>query len=674
MQKLKEQILLGSDSLDGVRETGGFGQPLHALYPQIRAVLAGELGQEAAELLAEPVVDRASNRIDWYSEGDPDVPPVALSSLAEELRRPIMARIEELLGRGRELAEQYAASNDPRRMQLSALLKAVLNTPAATEVFLVDQRPLITRWGFAPDRPWEALAGSTAHRPSAVAPNAPRVPPGDVVVPEMPVPELETAPPPLPVAETSSPAAGQDAPPSSSTPPPDAQQEPSSSAAQPDARQEPSPPPPPAPHAERETVMPPPASPAAAMAPPPAEPDPGDAERISPAAPAPVSSLRYVVVGSSYFWGVVGLALVLLLVAFFWRQSHKPASAMPEAPLRSTADAPLDPALVQAQRSEAELRTRLEALLVQLASRRGQCPVPDRTHAGAPAQREPGDSRSFASRSAVAVTGGGSPGSQKPVTAAPEPKQAPVAAEKPGTPLAAEKPGTDPAPAGADATNTRSSASQQAEPASVRPAAPAGESADRVASAGTALAPSRTPSTAQQPAPTLEEALTTPNTPSPVQQSPSRPAVEPPVKAEPTAEERQEFKDRLSAAGAATGETTATLLWNTHGDLDLVVRCPSGQQLDYQHPSECGGTLDVDANAARTSLSTRPVENAYWPAGKAQAGQYEIAVRYVPRKDEQNPQATPFQVRLVRGGRETVFKGVVQPHASVPVTVFTVER
>ena len=50
------------------------------------------------------------------------------------------------------------------------------------------------------------------------------------------------------------------------------------------------------------------------------------------------------------------------------------------------------------------------------------------------------------------------------------------------------------------------------------------------------------------------------------------------------------------------------------------------------------------------------------------------AVRYAPRKDEQNPAETPFQVRLVRGGQESVFKGAIRPNATVPVTTFTVER
>ena len=51
-----EQILLSSSAFEGMRETGGFGQPLHTLYPQIRAVLTEQLGADAADLLAEPVV------------------------------------------------------------------------------------------------------------------------------------------------------------------------------------------------------------------------------------------------------------------------------------------------------------------------------------------------------------------------------------------------------------------------------------------------------------------------------------------------------------------------------------------------------------------------------------------------------------------------------------------
>ena len=147
---------------------------------------------------------------------------------------------------------------------------------------------------------------------------------------------------------------------------------------------------------------------------------------------------------------------------------------------------------------------------------------------------------------------------------------------------------------------------------------------------------------------------------------------EPPVPAEPTPEERQEFASRLSATGAATGEITATLLWDGNADLDLVVSCPSGQSLDYLTPQGCGGTLDVDANTTRNDLSKRPVENIFWPASKAAPGIYKIAVRYEPRKDERNPRSVPFQVRLIRDRQEQVFKGTVRPRTTVPIANFTV--
>ena len=147
---------------------------------------------------------------------------------------------------------------------------------------------------------------------------------------------------------------------------------------------------------------------------------------------------------------------------------------------------------------------------------------------------------------------------------------------------------------------------------------------------------------------------------------------EPPVQAESTPEERQEFIKRLSATGAASGEITATLLWDGGADLDLVVRCPSGQLLDYLTPQGCGGTLDVDANATRNNLSQRPVENAFWPADKAAPGTYQIAVRYEPRKDERNPQPVPFQVRLIRNDQEQSFKGTIRPRKTVQIANFTV--
>jgi len=179
------------------------------------------------------------------------------------------------------------------------------------------------------------------------------------------------------------------------------------------------------------------------------------------------------------------------------------------------------------------------------------------------------------------------------------------------------------------------------------------------------------PVTGEPAARTLEEELGS-SRPSIVAPPLAEPVSEPPVPAEPTPEERQEFTRRLSATGGVTGEITATLLWDGNADLDLVVRCPSGQTLDYLTPQGCGGTLDVDANAARDNLSGKPVENIFWPADQAAPGAYKITVRYEPRKDERNPRPVPFQVRLIRDSQEQVFKGTIRPRKTLSIADFTV--
>ncbi len=354
-----EQILLSSGSFDGVRET------------QIRAVLASELEPDAAWLLAEPVVDRANNRIDWYTQGNPDCQPEALSELAEEQRRPILARVDDLLDRGRELAERYAGSGDPRRVQLGAILKAVLDAPAETEVFLVEGRPVITRWGFSPDRPWEMPGGPVGG--PVVPPPVPAQSPRDVVVPQITTPELATAVP-------------ESAPPAEAPPTLELATEPPAKTPEPEpATLEPSPEPAPAPVATGSS----PALDSSPLTPHPSRRD---------SSPAPLESelaspLRYVVVGSRYFWGVVTLA-ILLAVAAVWVGMGKslPNPATGKMTRSPASDAELDRALTEAQRVEAELQAQFEKLLVQLAERRGQCSLPasDSAAAGSARSQPPG--------------------------------------------------------------------------------------------------------------------------------------------------------------------------------------------------------------------------------------------------------------------------------------------
>lgn len=691
-----EQILLSSSSFDGLREIGGFGQPLHALYPQIRAVLASELEPDAAWLLAEPVVDRANNRIDWYTEGDPEEQPVALNDLSEERRQPLRARIDDLLGRGRELAERYATAEEVRQHRLGAILRAVLATSAETGVFLVNGRPVLTGWGFTPDRPWSEPVGLPD---SAMAASRSIEPPRDVVVPEIPMPELtSTEPQPVPPIEPS--AAGEFQP---EPVPPPAPLEPAPPELPPTPQTQPVPP-----------VAAVEAAPAQSEEKPPLEPEPapvaatGDSLSVEKTEPA--SPLRYVVVGSTGFWSVFALAVLLALgAAIFshWRSLTPDRIVMAPAP----SDEENAGALADALRTEAELRARLEQALARLTERRGQC----RSSAGADASTPtsnaqersdmgtglvpPAESRSMevsssdivavpvvapdaetrpvpdrttppAGREVASTVSGEDHAGQKPIVTMPAAERTVVQA---GGAIAKEPGALEDAIATAPTTP-----SGDAQPRKMTPAPTELNPPDGVRSPPVVVAAPNPPTSEPSLARTLEEQLSgelnRSSRPSDQSVPGSAPAESPPVRSAPTLEERREFDQRMSAAGAAMGEITVTLLWNSHGDLDLVVNCPTGRQLDYRNPAECGGTLDVDANTARDKLQDRPVENVFWPAGKAMSGTYRIAVRYVPRKDEQSPQETSYQVRLSRGGQESVFKGTIRPGAIVLVTGFTVER
>jgi hypothetical protein len=602
-----EQILLSSGSFDRVREIGGFGQPLHTLYPQIQAVLANELGPDAAHLLAEPVVDRAHDRIDWYTEGDPEYKPVVLSDLPEEQRQPILAQVQTQLQHGQELAEHYAASGDPQRVQLGAMLKAALGSPTQNDIFLIEGRPVLAHWGFTTDRPWEM--GGTVRR-SPEPPPLPVETSRDIALPDIAMPELASnvaSPAPTPESKPSEEAVHEPLSESPSAMP--------STAADTTATPPPLPPSPSTDSLEPGTVTP--AS--HKLEQPPVAQHPGN------------PLLRYVVVGSRYFWSVAVLAVLLALGIFLWVLTQTPEPLLIDASNRTAPDVTSDARLKEAWRIEQELRAELEQRLIQLAEQHAQCPLPT-------------DPEGALTTPTVATPTGG----DVATTAVNDYSPRPQARET--------------VPVGRQALGERAGDSISASrPVPAPIASPARTLEEELEGSGTvANAPGVAEATG------VAEAASGAATP--------QPPVELPVQADSTPEERQEFINRLSATGAATGEITATLLWNGNADLDLVVLCPSGEMLDYQNPRECGGTLDVDANTARDSLSDRPVENVFWPAGQAASGAYQIIVRYAPRKDEQQPQPTPFQVRLIRNSQEKVFKGTAQPRKAAPVTNFTVER
>jgi hypothetical protein len=137
-----------------------------------------------------------------------------------------------------------------------------------------------------------------------------------------------------------------------------------------------------------------------------------------------------------------------------------------------------------------------------------------------------------------------------------------------------------------------------------------------------------------------------------------------------------DFSERLRQAGARSGDLQISLEWKNVNDLDLHVIDPSGERIFYNHRySRSGGHLDVDMNA-HDELTSRPVENVYWPERGAPRGLYRVEVMHFANHGGRDP--TPFTVRIVNKGQPTYYRGYISyihspERATVTVCTFGVQ-
>lgn len=117
-----------------------------------------------------------------------------------------------------------------------------------------------------------------------------------------------------------------------------------------------------------------------------------------------------------------------------------------------------------------------------------------------------------------------------------------------------------------------------------------------------------------------------------------------------------DFSERLRQAGARSGDVQVSLEWKNVNDLDLHVIDPRGERIFYSHrTSQSGGQLDVDMNASE--LTTRPVENIYWPERGAPRGTYTVQVVHFANHGGRDP--TDFNVRVINKGQSTYYRGFI---------------
>jgi hypothetical protein len=115
---------------------------------------------------------------------------------------------------------------------------------------------------------------------------------------------------------------------------------------------------------------------------------------------------------------------------------------------------------------------------------------------------------------------------------------------------------------------------------------------------------------------------------------------------------------------------TISLVWQGPSDLDLLVRCPTGEVIDYNRTSACGGKLQIDMNSNANVMSDTPIEHVVWPEGDVEPGAYEVGVKLYARREQAGP--IPFQVRVTVGEQQQYFDGSVANDGDV-VDVTTVQ-
>ena len=118
----------------------------------------------------------------------------------------------------------------------------------------------------------------------------------------------------------------------------------------------------------------------------------------------------------------------------------------------------------------------------------------------------------------------------------------------------------------------------------------------------------------------------------------------------------REFSKRLKREGAMTGDVQISLIWEGHNDLDLHVLTPRGVAISWQNRTDKIGKLDVDMNAAADRMSREPVENIFWPTGRAPRGTYKVGVHHFASRG--GAVSVPFQVAIKMDGKVETIKGV----------------
>ena len=165
---------------EGYRPLGFGGEPIHAAYRKLVAVIESRLGPEAARYLARPEVDEATHSIGWHApcEG----PVRRWSQLTLEEQAAMATAFTNLQARLGNLAIELekAGAAGGAKENFGHALRLALRSPGLDYLFFVGDQPVLTAWGsetgsggfdslaFDPKAPGRAVATGTVIEAAAV--------------------------------------------------------------------------------------------------------------------------------------------------------------------------------------------------------------------------------------------------------------------------------------------------------------------------------------------------------------------------------------------------------------------------------------------------------------------------------------------------------------------------
>ena len=109
----------------------------------------------------------------------------------------------------------------------------------------------------------------------------------------------------------------------------------------------------------------------------------------------------------------------------------------------------------------------------------------------------------------------------------------------------------------------------------------------------------------------------------------------------------------------SSGDVHILLKWNNYNDLDLHCVDPSGVEIYFNNKSSpTGGILEIDMNADEFSRNSNPIENIYWPTGRAPEGTYSVYLVYYDMHDTVDE--TSYIIEVKYGNRTEEFRGTIR--------------